>query len=148
LKRSSIESFAIARDDHDFAGRLFDGVIEPGRRSMAAKFEVEVGEPGKTLYVIGHGGFLEFFWGFSITTMMMAVAIDANGSIHRSSRFDSLAWRAKTEVELAENNREIRESEFEQASAYAREAGWNFNRIFRFRCNCAGNRKGAVFGSK
>jgi hypothetical protein len=107
---------------------------------MAAKFEVEVGEPGKTLYVIGHGGFLGFFWGFSIITMMMmAVAIDTNGSIHRSSRFDSLAWRAKTEVEFAENNREIRESEFEQALVYAREAGWN---LFRFRCNCSGYRKG------
>jgi hypothetical protein len=30
---------------------------------MAAKFEVEVGEPGKTLYVIGHGGFPELLWG-------------------------------------------------------------------------------------
>jgi hypothetical protein len=48
-------------------------------RSMAAKFEVEVGEPGKTLYVIGHGGFLEFLWGFSIIMMMKAVAIDAYG---------------------------------------------------------------------
>jgi hypothetical protein len=41
--------------------------ISPGAwlmvpRSMAAKFEVEVREPGKTLYVIGHGGFLEFLW--------------------------------------------------------------------------------------
>jgi hypothetical protein len=46
---------------------------------MAAKFKVEVGQPGKTLYVIGHGGFLEFLWGFSIIMMMMAVAIDAYG---------------------------------------------------------------------
>jgi hypothetical protein len=44
---------------------LVNGVIEPVPRSMAAKFEVEVGEPGKTLYVIGHGGFPEFLWGFS-----------------------------------------------------------------------------------
>jgi hypothetical protein len=69
----------VARDDHDFAGRLVDRVIEPVPRSVAAKFEVEVGEPGKTLYVIGHGGFLEFLWGFSIIMMMMAVAIDAYG---------------------------------------------------------------------
>jgi hypothetical protein len=69
----------VARDDHDFAGRLVDRVIEPVPRSMTAKFEVEVGEPGKTLYVIGHGGFLEFLWGFSIIMMMMAVAIDAYG---------------------------------------------------------------------
>jgi hypothetical protein len=62
----------VARDDHDFAERLVDGVIEPVPRSMAAKFEVEVGEPGKTLYVIGHGGFPEFLWGFSIIMMMMA----------------------------------------------------------------------------
>ena len=46
-------------------------MIEPVPRSMAAKFEVEVGEPGKTLYVIGHGGFPEFLWGFSIIMMMM-----------------------------------------------------------------------------
>ncbi len=32
----------------------------------------------KTLYVIGHGGFLEFLWGFSIIMMMMAVAIVAS----------------------------------------------------------------------
>jgi hypothetical protein len=69
----------VARDDHDFARRLVDGVIEPVPGSMAAKFEVEVGEPGKTLYVIGHGGFLEFLWGFSIIMMMKAVAIDAYG---------------------------------------------------------------------
>jgi hypothetical protein len=50
----------VACDDHDFAGRLVDGVIEPVPRSMAAKFEVEVGKPGKTLYVIRHGGFPEF----------------------------------------------------------------------------------------
>jgi hypothetical protein len=67
----------VACDDHDFAGRLVDGVIEPVLRSMAAKFEVEVGEPGKTLYVIGHGGFLEFLWGFSIIMMMMMMAVRA-----------------------------------------------------------------------
>ncbi len=68
----------VPRDDHAFAGRLVDGVIEPVPRSMAAKFEVEVGEPAKTLYVVGHGGFLEFLWGFSIIMMMMAVAIVAS----------------------------------------------------------------------
>jgi hypothetical protein len=48
-------------------------------RTKELTYEVEVGEPGKTLYVIGHGGFLEFLWGFSIIMMMMAVAIDAYG---------------------------------------------------------------------
>ncbi len=50
----------VACYDHDFSGRLVDGVIEPVPRSMAAKFEVEVGEPGKALCVIGHGGFAAF----------------------------------------------------------------------------------------
>jgi hypothetical protein len=46
----------VAGDDHDFAGRLVNGIIELAPRAMAAKFQVGVGEPGKTRYMFGHGG--------------------------------------------------------------------------------------------
>ena len=45
----------VACDDHDLAGRVVDGMIELEARPMAAKFQVGVGEPGKTLYIVGHG---------------------------------------------------------------------------------------------
>jgi hypothetical protein len=35
----------VARDDYDFAGRLFGGMIEQLTRAMAAKFQVGIGEP-------------------------------------------------------------------------------------------------------
>jgi putative pyruvate formate lyase activating enzyme len=42
------------------------------------------------------------------------------------------AWKAKTEAKFSDINREIRESEFEQALAYAREAGlWRVDRRWR-----------------
>src|SRR5258708_33570425 len=42
------------------------------------------------------------------------------------------AWKAKTEAKFSDINREIRESEFEQALACAREAGlWRFDRRWR-----------------
>jgi putative pyruvate formate lyase activating enzyme len=42
------------------------------------------------------------------------------------------AWKAKTEVKFSDINREIRESEFEQALACAREAGlWRLDRRWR-----------------
>lgn len=42
------------------------------------------------------------------------------------------AWKAKTEAKFSEINREILESEFEQALAYAREAGlWRLDRRWR-----------------
>ena len=47
----------VARDDHDFAGRLIDGLIKLVPRPMAAKFQVKVGEPGKALYVVGYADF-------------------------------------------------------------------------------------------
>jgi hypothetical protein len=45
----------IACDDHDFAGCLIDGLIEVVPSPMAAKFQVEISEPRKTLDVVfGH----------------------------------------------------------------------------------------------
>ena len=42
------------------------------------------------------------------------------------------AWKAKTEAKFSDINREIRESEAEQALAYAREAGlWRLDRRWR-----------------
>ena len=42
------------------------------------------------------------------------------------------AWKAKTEAKFSDINREIRESEFEQALAYARDAGlWRLDRPWR-----------------
>ena len=43
------------------------------------------------------------------------------------------AWKAKTEAKFSNINREIRQTEFEQALAYARDAGlWRLDR--RWRC--------------
>src|SRR5262249_39725529 len=42
----------VACDDHDFAGRLVDVLIELVPRPMAAKFQMEIGEPGKALYLV------------------------------------------------------------------------------------------------
>jgi hypothetical protein len=53
----------VACDDHDFAGRLIDGLIELVPRPMAAKFQVEFAEPGKALYVVRHAGFRGGFFG-------------------------------------------------------------------------------------
>ena len=42
------------------------------------------------------------------------------------------AWKAKNDMKFSDINREIRESEFEQALAYAREAGlWRLDRRWR-----------------
>jgi uncharacterized Fe-S radical SAM superfamily protein PflX len=42
------------------------------------------------------------------------------------------AWKAKTETKFSDINRGIRESEFEQALAYARKAGlWRLDRRWR-----------------
>jgi hypothetical protein len=53
----------VACDDHDFAGSLIDGLIELVPRPMTAKFQVEVGKPGKAVYVVRHAGFREGFFG-------------------------------------------------------------------------------------
>jgi len=42
------------------------------------------------------------------------------------------AWKAKTEAKFSNINREIRQTEFEQALAYARDAGlWRLDRRWR-----------------
>jgi len=42
------------------------------------------------------------------------------------------AWKAKTEAKFSDINREVGESEFEQAMAYAREVGlWRLDRRWR-----------------
>jgi hypothetical protein len=44
----------VSGDNHDFAGRLIDGLKEGVSRLMAAKLQVDVGKPSKPLDVIRH----------------------------------------------------------------------------------------------